>query len=35
MKRWFPARLIMDARVDGLWNSDVEFEGRRWAEPRA
>ena len=31
VKRWFkPARLIMNAQVDGLWNSEVEFEGKRW-----
>ena len=32
VKRWFkPIRLIMNAEVDGLWNSDQEFEGKRWA----
>jgi len=31
VKRWFqPIRLIMDVKVDGLWNSDQEFEGKRW-----
>ena len=31
MKRWFkPTRLIMNAQVDGLWHSEVEWEGKRW-----
>ena len=31
IKRWFqPQRLIMDAKVDGLWHSEQEFEGKRW-----
>ncbi len=31
IKRWFqPLRLIIDAKVDGLWNSEQEFEGKRW-----
>jgi uncharacterized protein YndB with AHSA1/START domain len=31
VKRWFqPLRLIMDVKVDGLWNSEQEFEGKRW-----
>ncbi len=31
VKRWFkPTRVIMDARVDGLWHSDTEWEGKRW-----
>jgi len=31
VKRWFkPARLIMNAQVDGLWHSEVEWEGKRW-----
>ena len=28
IKRWFgPTRLIMTPEVDGLWHSEVEFEG--------
>jgi len=31
VKRWFkPTRLIMNAQVDGLWHSEVEWEGKRW-----
>src|SRR5438132_4270070 len=31
VKRWFkPTRLIMDAKVDGLWHSEVEWQGKRW-----
>lgn len=31
VKRWFkPARLIMNVKVDGLWHSDTEFEGKHW-----
>jgi len=31
VKLWFrPLRLIMDAKVDGLWNTEQEFEGKRW-----
>src|SRR2546423_13516621 len=30
VKRWFkPTRLIMDAKVDGLWHSEVEWQGKR------
>src|SRR5437867_11652071 len=31
VKRWFkPTRLIMEAKVDGLWHSEVEWQGKRW-----
>src|SRR5438045_8969047 len=31
VKRWFkPTRLIMNPQVDGLWHSEVEWEGKRW-----
>ena len=31
VKRWFkPTCLIMNAQVDGLWHSEVEWEGKRW-----
>jgi len=31
VKRWFkPARLIMNPQVDGLWHTEVEWEGKRW-----
>src|SRR5438105_2788056 len=31
VKRWFkPTRLIMNEQVDGLWHSEVEWEGTRW-----
>lgn len=31
IQRWFqPLRLIIDVKVDGLWHSEQEFEGKRW-----